>query len=473
MPVLQSYSWITFAQARAELGVRLGDPGNVQWIDNEKSGYLLEALRTWQALTGYWRDRGTVNGINGQVWYDLPTLLKDQANNPTLRPYTVTDSNLVASIQYSLVENAGTVTTGVSWIGTDMFTLAQVTTALQRRRDQFLKETGTVLTPFLSLPITPNQPRYGLPNDTVIDIRRMAWIDRTTGKKTTLWRQDEWESNAFNVNWAAGSSRPKTYSVSVSPVLTFAFGTLPVDVGAVELLLVDSGASLNPMAGVLLGMPDDWSWVVRWGALADLLTADGQALDTLRADYALERWQQGVELARAAPSALVAQINGRDRWLTPISDLDLYQAGWENNVATDQMQPNQVGVAGLNLVAFSRIPSSTPLSMTLDVIRNAPLPVLDTDFVQLGREEFDALLGYAEHLACFKLGGNDFTRTSDLYSDFLTQAATYADRVAAYSPFAENMARAVHQEAEKVARRYSDQDEQASTDAKLKGAENA
>ena len=49
------YNYISFAAAKAQLAARLYDAGEVFWTDTEIGLYLIEALRTWQALTAFWR----------------------------------------------------------------------------------------------------------------------------------------------------------------------------------------------------------------------------------------------------------------------------------------------------------------------------------------------------------------------------------------------------------------------------------
>ena len=58
-----------------------------------------------------------------------------------LRSYNVTDLQLLTEIEYQLIEPPS----GATWTGSEMFTVQDILTALQRRRDQFLNETGTSL----------------------------------------------------------------------------------------------------------------------------------------------------------------------------------------------------------------------------------------------------------------------------------------------------------------------------------------
>jgi hypothetical protein len=458
----QSYQYLTFAQARAELASRLDDSASVYWLNtsppgtyNELSLYLWEALRTFNSLVGYFRGRGTFNGTSATPFYDLTSVL-----SPALRTYTLSDTQSCASLQYSLIENGGAPAPGNAWVGTDQFNLADLTNALQLRRDQFLEATGAVLTASQEL-ISPNQPRYGFSADNVIDVRRMAWIDGISGQKKTLWRQDEWQSSAYTPGWAAGSGSPQTYSLAATPQLNFSLNPVPVARGTIELITVNAGLPLNPAQGVLLGVPDDWAWVVQWGALATLLSIDGPAFDPRRAAFCEQKWQFGLKMARLAPAVLACNINGKDRIPTFLADLDLYTPNWENVSATATNTPNQLACAGLNLVALSPVPATTlnPGSLAavvVDVVQNTPVPVNDTDYLPIGREELEGVFAYAHHLASFKVGGRDFEATEGDYTKFLNQCAVVMDRTAAYTPSLEHMRLQMHRECEQITRRKSD-----------------
>ena len=108
-----SYSWLNFAAARNELAARLFDPNKVYWIDAELGIYLTEALRTWNVLASFYKDRDSFSTVPNNPWYDLPSKLT------TLRPYTVTDAQLLIEIEYHLIEPP----TGSTWTGSEMFSL--------------------------------------------------------------------------------------------------------------------------------------------------------------------------------------------------------------------------------------------------------------------------------------------------------------------------------------------------------------
>ena len=84
-------------------------------------------------------------------------------------------------MEYHLLEPP----TPTAWTGTAMFTLDQFTEALERRRNQFLVETGAVLTEYKPVVTATGDGRVQL-QDSILDFRRAAWID-SSGAYSTLF----------------------------------------------------------------------------------------------------------------------------------------------------------------------------------------------------------------------------------------------------------------------------------------------
>lgn len=438
-----AYSYLTWAQMRQQLAARLDDPANIYWTDAENKLYLTEALRTWQSYTRYWRDNFSFSAapLTSPLnpFYDLTV----QPN--TLIPFTVKDTDAESLLCYNLIENQPSA--GV-WNGTDQFSIDDLTQALQRRRDQFLVETGMVLTRTLLSGLVPPVGQILLP-DSVIDVRRASWIDAITGNVSILWKSDEFRAQALNPGaWLTSPAPiPQSYSTAVTPPVTMQLLPPAGNPGRVEMITVNAGAALNPATGVLLDIPDDFTWVIRFGALADLLGRDGQARDASRAAYCESRWQEGILVARAYTSVEMAFVNGNPVQVSSVFDLDTFDPNWQNTIGDP---PADLLMCGWNLVGISPIPpvgsslyglglyglgaygESGPIdTISVDLVRNAPIPASDSAFVQLGREELDAVLDYAQHLAAFKQGGSEFQATMKQYSNFRRLALVRNQRLAA------------------------------------------
>ena len=440
-----AYTHTTRAQLKTSLLARLDDASAVFWTNtgtfNELDLYINEALRTWGSLTGFYRDRAIFNTVDSDIYYDLTSVL-----TPAHRSLNILDQDIIALMQYHLLEPA----TPTAWSGTDMFILSDLTNALQRRQNQFLYETGIHLSERTQV-VQAKKENVAL-DDTVIDIRRAGWKD-TSNNRNTLWREDEWALSAFNPKWNVDADEPvpNSYSVAASPPLGMRLAIPPISTGTLELLTVETGTALNPSVGVTMSVPDDLTWVLKWGALADLLGQDGQARDVLRAQYCERRWREGLEIARIYPSVVHTEINGVESKLDSVLDLDSFEPSWQNGTDT----PIIAALAGLNLMAFSPVPDDV-FSATVDIVKNTPVPLTDAGFIQVGREEIDVILDYAFHLSLFKSGGAEFAATIPHYERIVRHAAIYNDKLKAAIANVDEMAGRSHRETKQRLRRESD-----------------
>ena len=386
-----AYTVPTLAQAQTALAARLNDPNMIHWQSAELTVYLIEALRTWAAWTAHWREGATFVTAAMQPFFDLPTVI------PTLRQQSVTQQDLITSMQYSLLEPA----TPTVWTGTDQFTLAQLTTAIARRRDLFLQLTGAYL--------TYSETLYGAPaatgrldlDESILLVQRALWRPTATQLLQPLRRTDEWAADHFKPAWPTSTLAPNNYSTSVTPPLTLQLMPPTSLAGTLVLVSVNKGSSFpDPAAAVTLGVPNDWSWVIKYGALADLLQGDGLALDPQRAAYCEQRWQQGVKQAAAAGVVLAARINDVPCRISSVADCDKYQPVW-NLLAG---RPAFVAIAGQNLIAPVPMDSFGVAVVDLEVVRNVPVPVAGGDVLQIGGDMYESILDIAQHTALFKEG---------------------------------------------------------------------
>ncbi len=386
------------------------------WTTAEINANVVEALRTWNAGARYWRNRVTFNTVSGQAFYDLSSTTGTSAD----LGYTVTDQDLVSSIEYSLLEPA----TFTAWTGTTQFTLSDVVNALERRRNQFLVETGAVLTNYTQNVAPPFAGRVAISNS-VIDVRRLAW--QTTGNYYyPLWREDEWAMDTLLQNWPGTPGTPSVYSVSVVPPFTIQLAEPPMATGTLNLIVVSAGATLDPTIGVSMGIPDDYAWVVKWGALADLLGMSGPAADPLRAQYCEKRWQEGVQIAKEAPTVLDARLNNVPLQVSTLYELDTLSPTWQNAPG----QPDTVAMAGMNMLILSPPPDGV-YSMTLDIVQNTPVPALTSTALVLSRDIQDAIIDESQHIAAFKQGGEEFLATVAEHERFMRMAGIYRERTRA------------------------------------------
>ncbi len=392
----------SLTQAQAALAARLNDPASVRWVLPELTAYIREALRWWNSITSTFRASGAFTLTMAQTFFDLPTVL------PALRAYTVTNWELCADLQYALLEPAAA---GGTWTGTDQFDLATLNTALQRRRDQFLRETGAVLTQTTTAYTATANGRYALP-EAMTNVRHAKWTPNATALGLPLLRTDEWAANHFRPAWISQTTPPRWFSVSATPPLFLQVMPIPATDGSLFTISISTGAALSFAVSSLLSIPDDWAWVVKFGALADLLQADGLALDAPRAAYCESRWRQGLLLAANSPVVLTGRINSAVVTLPSLADADTFSPLW----ALLSGIPRQLVLAGQNLVAsWPSAGGLGPYTATLDLVQNAPVPAVGADILQISQDVYDSLLDYAQHLALFKEGPGQLDTAMALY----------------------------------------------------------
>ncbi len=213
-----------------------------------------------------------------------------------------------------------------------------------------------------------------------------------------------------------------------------AFPMIPTGGGAagtLDLVSVSKGSAVNPVVSAPLGVPDDWAWVIKFGALADLLQGDGLALDAERAAYCTKRWEQGIQQATSASVVLDGRINDQPVVIASLADADVYSPLWQLLGGS----PTMLIIAGQTLLA-STPPAGGggPYTVTLDVVRNAPVPSADGDILEVGQDIYDAILDYTQHLALFKEGAGQLQTAIALLNRAMTVAGIDLDLQQASQP---------------------------------------
>jgi hypothetical protein len=434
---MPAYSWVTFGQTKTDLAARLQDPNMVYWVDDELGRYIIEALRTWNSLVNVWWTDFDLSGIleNGTIWYGLDAI-------PTYpRVRTVTDQELEILMAYHLIEPFGFGFGGFGYNfgfnfgigfsnGTGMWSINDFSQALQRRRDEIIQLTAANIVE-ITLPGLPNVREYSLP-DTVLSPLRSRWIP-SSGSPNVLWRNDDLAEQYFAAGYLqrdpgtgqSPATGPKQYGVISGPPQGFTVDYPPLLPGTFDLLVNLSGPVLSPPNATVLGLPNDMCWIAKWGALSDLLGMESEVTDPFRADYCLQRYRDGITLMQACKWLGLATINGVAVETASVSEMDDYSVNWDSN----SNAPVCVVTAGMDFLAVCPVPGATTPGATIRVVGNAPVPVFDTDFVQVSRDTYDVILDYAQHLADFKMAGSDFGQSKELAKNFFLRALSENSRL--------------------------------------------
>lgn len=417
------YSYLTLGAARAQLAARLEDPTYVYWTQDELNSYINLAVRTWQSLTGTYKQRAAFfispsGGVGNSSFYDLN-------ESVGILNFSVTDQQVINIVLAMLLEPPLTTT----WTGTGQFQFSQIVTSLQNRINRWLGDTGANTTRNIQYVETgPSASRLFLP-DAVLDVRRAAW-QNTNGKYTTLWRDDQFAMQAFRNSGSLQPGHPTVWGKFVVPPVGIEVYPPPRNPGNVETLVVTSGPQIGTVPAAIvntptvLDIPEDFVWGMIFGTLSDLLSADGPMRDPDRAKYSEERYQESVELYRLNPTLLQTTINGVPVWSGSVFEMDAFLASWQSKPGSPQF----AGMCDRNLVAFGPVPDGE-YGVQMDLACNIPVPVSDADFIQMDRGALDPMLDYSEHLAAFKMAGVEFHATDKTRANFYVAAALENARI--------------------------------------------
>jgi hypothetical protein len=212
--------------------------------------------------------------------------------------WSVTDQEMMTTAVYRLLENGNADAAPVTFL-TDMYTPQQLLNALNNRQRQFLKDTTCILTR-VTQDSTPQVPRYALPGDSIVT-RRVCWqkapLDTTVYPKYSLFRTDTYALDSGMPSWSYDFSDPTVFHESALPTLELEIINAPIDVGTITLMYVALSTMLDG-SGVKLTVPDEFAPGILYGALADMLKADGAGKDLSRAAYCEQRYEMNVQMAR-------------------------------------------------------------------------------------------------------------------------------------------------------------------------------
>lgn len=405
-----AYSWLTFSAARLQLAARLAVtvPPVSYWEDVELGLYIVEALRVWNALTFTWKETFTfsVAAASAPTWLSLGAM----ADSPRLR--TLTNTALFTLMEYHLLEPA----TGGTWTGTSQFSIADLSLALQRCRDEAIQISNCNQANPAPIQTTPGNRTIPLP-DTFLDVPRARWVPKT-GAPSTLQRTDDTALNYYQSGYLQEDpATPKQYNINSLPPLQLEVDIPPVSEGAYDLLALMSGPAFNPPNDALLNVPDDNAWILKWGALADVLGRESEATDRLRAAYCQRRYTDGLKLMQATPWAMQCFVNGVPANFVSVQEMDTYRPEWDSIPGSTPI------IITVGTDFFTVMPDpDIDISVSIKLLANAPVPEFDDDFIQCSRDVWDTILDYAQFLASFKMGGAEFTAALVLEQGFTNSA---------------------------------------------------
>jgi hypothetical protein len=129
---------------------------------------------------------------------------------------------------------------------------------------------------------------------------------------------------------------------------------------------------------------------------------------------------------------LKAELNGVVSNPVSLAEMDAYANGWQQS----NLNLPQIVEAGMDYVA------PTPgigQSVFLTLVGNAPLLDVTGTYVQVSRDDWQAVLDYSQHVASFKMGGDSFSATMGMLKDVFRAVGARNKRWITYGPFVETL----------------------------------
>lgn len=200
---------------------------------------------------------------------------------------------LLEEIQRHMLEP--TLDKGYTW---QLWTANEVLNYLRERIAKFLVETGLMIDR-ASLTMVAGTATYNL-DRTLSEIRRVGVNDRG------LTICDYWEQDHGTPGWQVFTGTPTGYLVNPLNQLTIQLDPIPSANGTINYHYIrstpfeepDGYNEGDPIYDLVLRLPTNFAWAIKYGVMADMLNKEGEANDPQRAEYCEQRFQEGIELAR-------------------------------------------------------------------------------------------------------------------------------------------------------------------------------
>jgi hypothetical protein len=303
--------------------------------------------------------------------------------------------------------------TGGTWTGTNQYDIGILSAALQyRKNEMLLQSAANPVSLLMEAPLL--ETRTMLP-DSTLDLFRVRYIAQDSSMPYALGREDVVTANAFGPLTNIQPGDPESWMITANPPLSFDVNRPPNQPASFEVLASFSGTTFAPPATTLIGIPDDWTPGLVYGALADVLANSPEGRDSSRAKYCLSRYEQFLKAMQKMPWLVQASVAGVPVDTPSYIEMDSWLQNWEERQPASDPQ---IVVGGIDFVALAPFATDSTVSTVLRVIGNAPIPQSDDEEVQLSRDGVDAVLNYSQHVASFKMGGMDFAATIPLYEQF-------------------------------------------------------
>jgi len=247
-----------------------------------------------------------------------------------------------------------------------------------------------------------------------------------------MTREDTLAWDGFQPDHLQSRGMPQSWTVIAGQPLEMEVDVPPNQAGSYDAIILASGNTFAPPFQTLLSVPDDWSYLAVWGALADLFGRESEATDRQRSAYCQKRYYAGLQVMLNSNWLISATLDGVVVDTPSLREMDGFSPEWQE----DPLAWPSVVLAGTDFLGVS--PGTEFFAVGATLVANAPVPVNAGDFVQISRDAWDVVLDEAQFLAALKQGGAEFNDSQPLDQNFFAFAGETnkrLERLAIYRDF--------------------------------------
>lgn len=376
---MANYTHITRTQLKLDIASMLGDEESVFWTDADLETYLDEALLTFGALAGFWKEEIFVDTQQLKTVYNIFTDSKAPTKEK-IQP-SITFETLFGWIKRDLIEP--------NFSQSEFLTLAK---AIYNSLQSQINATLTIE----DFVINAEQRKVDLEN-AVIDIVRVKYTEKesTEVPKTygILLKSDEEELEKFDSDVLIDDGFPQYYTNAFDLPNEINIYPKPFVMGDLEIIYVTSLEEIE--LATIINLPNNLIPYLKFGILAEIYLKSDVLADAGKAAYCKSRWEEGIIVAKNYSIIIKAKCNDVGIAIDTLFDLD------KNTDYRVSNCPTIIGLAGLNVFGIDIFPEIGEDSLEFTCITNAPINLPE---VQISMEYLNTLKAYIVHLAQFRCG---------------------------------------------------------------------
>lgn len=385
-----AYTNITFANLKSKAHARLGN--SAFWSTTELGLYINEAIRIWNILT--------LGGVSGSVTSSFNTVNGTEWYATNQAPGTIIQvEDIINEMQYHCLEPPNL---GVS-MASDLWTVDEWIDYLKYNHETFVNLTHCHNKKFTG---TIGGGGITWKNS---EVEAMLVLGKEV-QKTDRFVLDHVLTNLETTGtplyyMVAPPKAPDSLAVFPPPASSQAYVIYAPDPPALSSL------------STYFTIVDDLVPYIKWAALGNAFAKQGQAWDPIKAKYGTMRFAEGLKAAAMQTHTLALDIAGKPLQKTSLNGLlNGFPTWWSS-----RDEPTTFVPLGWNAVILSPIPDGI-YSVVVQGQLVAAIMTADGDYLNMADWEVNALLDYAEHIAMFKKGGDEFQASMDLYEKFIIAA---------------------------------------------------